>query len=122
MGLGLTQGVSNTWSRMPTPRRKNIPKPKNLPALENKLTYEKAVARQAIYELAESCINFRDSALTFNQQCVINEYEIKLFDDHYQKLFDGVIDSLITAHESGALEDAVSQLRDGMNKRRGFKK
>jgi len=93
---------------MPTPRRKNIPRPKNLPAVDNKLSYEDAVAKQALYELADSCRNFRDSGLSFNQKCVTSEYEIEMFDAHYQKTFDAVIDSLITAHESGALGDAIS--------------
>jgi 3-dehydroquinate dehydratase len=104
----------------PRPRRKNIPIPKNLPAVEHKVSYEEAVGRQSIYELAESCRNFRDSGLTFNQRCVVSEHEIEMFDTYYQKMFDSVIDCLITAHESKALDEAIEQLRVGMNKRRGF--
>lgn len=82
--------------------------------------YKDAVYSQTINELAGKCNEFRCAINIINKN---SKYLIpENIDILYQKLFDDVLDQLLTCYDTGAIHLAMRGLKDGLNIKRGFLK
>lgn len=90
-------------------------------------TYGKIVANEAINELAAAytSLRFAKHGIADYIASTDNLTGMDLFtmiDTYYQELIDEVIDGILTAHESGAVDYAMRGLQNSMNIQRKFKK
>lgn len=78
--------------------------------------YGMSVANEALDEFVNNFISFKFSKNTLKDAGVPPEH-IPPIDDFYQSKLDHLVDSLITAYESGSIENVINGLKNTMNKK-----